>query len=284
MTRAFEGPTRSITLKRYRTRDFSVLNHLTERDSNICLDIYEHRFLTTHQLFQLHFTSYSRARVRSRQLCELGVLSRFRPPQNPGSAPWHYVLDRLGAEIVSGIRNIEADKLYFERNRPAKLRQSPRLDHMRDVNEFFCRLVYAGRQKHHIKLTRWLGENRSIGLCKAVVRPDGIGTLQKGDTTRDFFLEMDRGTEPAQRLREKVVDYEEVVISRHMPRIVLFCFPNERREQFAISALQTGKLTIATCTLDKHLEDPLGPNWLPVRHERRMRLIEIPLPGANDRA
>lgn len=65
MTRSVGGPTRSISLKRSRSKDFSVLNHPTERDSNICLDIYEHRFLTTHQIFQLHFTSYSRARARS---------------------------------------------------------------------------------------------------------------------------------------------------------------------------------------------------------------------------
>jgi len=281
MARSTGGRSRSIALKRYRSKDFSVLNHLTERDSNICLDIYEHRFLTTHQIFQLHFSSYSRARVRSRQLCELGVLSRFRPPQNPGSAPWHYVLDRLGADIVSGNRNIDADKLYFERNRPAKLCLSPRLQHMREVNEFFCRLVYAGRQQNDIKLTRWFGENHSIGHSKAVVRPDGIGTLQAGSISREFFLEMDRGTESADLLREKVVDYEEAVISRYMPRIVLFCFPTQRREQFAVSKLQTGKLTIATCILDKHLEDPLGPIWLPIRHERRVRLIEIPLPEVN---
>lgn len=68
MTRSVGGPTRSISLKRSRSKDFSVLNHPTERDSNICLDIYEHRFLTTHQIFQLHFTSYSRKRVRSRSL------------------------------------------------------------------------------------------------------------------------------------------------------------------------------------------------------------------------
>lgn len=282
MARAVEGPTRSIALKRFRSKDFSVLNHLTERDSNICLDIYENRFLTTHQIFQLHFSSYSRARVRSRELYELGLLDRFRPPKNPGSAPWHYVLDRPGAEIVSG--NLDAERAYFERNRPGKLRQSPRLRHMSEVNEFFCRLVYAARHKNDHKVTKWLGENRSIGFCKAVVRPDGIGTLQSDDNTLEFFLEVDRGTEPSDRLREKVIDYEEAVISRYMPRVVLFCFPNERREQFATSALQTGKLTIATCILDKHLEDPLGPNWLPSRQERRVRLIEIPLPEANGHA
>lgn len=135
VTRALPDQTRSIAPRRSGTESLSVFSHLTDRDADICLDIYEHRFLTTPQIFQLHFSSYPRARVRAKELFVLGILNRFRPPQRPGSSPWHYVLDRLGAEIVSGLRDVEADKLYFRKNRPSNLLKSPRLRHMRDLNE-----------------------------------------------------------------------------------------------------------------------------------------------------
>jgi hypothetical protein len=89
------------------------------------------------------------------------------------------VLDRTGAEVVTGLVDATIDPSYFERNRPPRLAKSPRLEHMREVNEFFCRLVYASRQKPGHAVARWWGESRSAGFCKGVVRPDGIGTLRR---------------------------------------------------------------------------------------------------------
>lgn len=88
MTRSVGGPTRFIALKRSRSKDLSVLNHPTERDPNICLDIYEHRFLTTCQIFQLNFTSNSRARVRSRSL-----------GNSPPGVPLSKVVARIGSKL-----------------------------------------------------------------------------------------------------------------------------------------------------------------------------------------
>lgn len=282
MTRALNGPTRSRTLTRSRTFDISILNHLTRRDTDICLDIYEHRFLTTIQIFQIHFGSYARARTRTHQLYELGVLDRFRPPQRPGSLPWHYVLGPLGGEVVSGLLDQDVAPTYLERNRPYRLAKSPRLTHMREINDFFCRLVFAGRQqKSDLRVERWWGERRSASHCRSVVRPDATGRVVGDDWSVDFFLEMDRGTEWARHLRNKVIDYEEASVSRHLPRVILFCFPNERREGFARPSLESAKLTIATGLLQGHLDDPLERNWLPVRNGRRLSLSELKPPEAS---
>jgi hypothetical protein len=276
MRRAVNGPTRSRTLTRSRTSDISILNNLTTRDTDICLDIYEHRFLTTVQLFQLHFGSYARARTRTHDLYEYGVLDRFRPPKRPGSLPWHYVLGSLGGKVVSGLLDIKDASVYFERNRPYRLAKSPRLTHMREINDFFCRLVFAGRQQESgFRVTRWWGEHKSASHCRSVVRPDATGALDGESWALDFFLEMDRGTEWSRQLRDKVIDYEEASVSRHLPRVVLFCFPNERRERFARGALESARITIATGLLGSHLEDPLGRNWLPVRNGRRLSLSEL---------
>lgn len=275
MGRAVKRPTHSVSPRRYRMDSLSVLSSLIQRDVDICLDIFDHRFLTTTQVFQLHFPSYSRARVRLHQLYLLGVLDRFRPPKRPGSWPWHYVLDKLGAQIVSDMRDIDAHRLYFHRNRQANLLNSVRLNHMRDVNEFFCHLIFASRQKNEFRVTKWLGEQASTALCHGIVRPDGAATIETPSGNLDFFLELDRGTEDSARLRNKMIDYDEVAISKHLPKLLLFCFHSPRRERFARQALRSTRVNVATSILDWHLERPFDPIWLPVGGERRLRLEDL---------
>lgn len=285
MSRAFTGSTRSVALSRSRAFQPSILNHITQRDMDICVDIYQHRFLTTRQIFEIHFTSEIRARVRTHELYLLGVLDRFRPPQRPGSAPWHYVLDRIGAEIVSGVLDSDVAKRYFENNRPQRLARSPRLEHMRAVNDFFTRLIYAARQSPGYRVKRWWGERKSAANCHGIVNPDGIGTLRgpkkyEGLEHRSisFFLELDRGTEESARLERKVDEYAEAAISPLLPRILIFSVPNERRERYVRDATSSPELTIATAIQEKHLSDPLGYNWLPLGFTRRVPLIDLWVP------
>lgn len=273
--RAVTDQTRSISLRRYRTDSVSILSHLTQRDLDICLDIFDHRFLTTTQLFQLHFSSYARARVRLLELFQLGILNRFRPPRRPGSSPWHYLLDQVGAEVVSDVRGIDAEKLYFRKNRPLNLMNSPRLRHTHDVNEFFCRLAHVGRKGKTLTIASWLGEAASAALCQRVVRPDAVSALRTSRGGLQFFFELDRGTENLGRLRDKMVDYEEASISAHLPRVLLFCFPNTRRERFARDVLRSSRLRVATSTLPWHLEDPLRQIWLPIGADRRLSLEDL---------
>lgn len=275
--RPIDGKVRSRALSRSRTLEASILNRLTERDTQICIDIFDHRFLTTTQIFQLHFDSLYRARARTLELFELNVLDRFRPPKRPGSWPFHYVLDRLGAAIVAGAINVDPS-LYFERNRVSRLVRSRRLSHMRSVNDFFCGLAYAARATKNCRLDRWLGEARSSGHCQGIVHPDGIGTLKSSTTSTSFFLELDRGTENIDQLAAKIIDYDEAAVSKHLPRVLLFCFQTERREHSAMPALRSRCLIVATSTLERHLSDPFGLNWLPIQEERRVKLLEIPMP------
>jgi hypothetical protein len=78
-----------------------VSSSVTHRDQLICLDLHEHRILTTDQIFELHFSSIQRARARLSKLHELGVVWRSRPRALLGSLPWHYTLDEIGAWIVA---------------------------------------------------------------------------------------------------------------------------------------------------------------------------------------
>ncbi|HZA26455.1 MAG TPA: hypothetical protein VE915_02250 [Actinomycetota bacterium] len=63
------------------------------------------------------------------------------------------------------------------------------------------------------------------------------------------------------------------------PDVVLFCFPSEAREASARRVLGGTPMPVGTATLERHLKDPLGPNWLLVDEERRARLTDLPRRG-----
>jgi len=70
----------------------SVAGHLTDRDRELARLVARHRVLTTDQLAALAFGNITTARHRLAVLVRLGLLRRFRPHLQTGSAPWHYVL------------------------------------------------------------------------------------------------------------------------------------------------------------------------------------------------
>jgi ABC-2 type transport system ATP-binding protein len=70
----------------------AVSGHLTDRDRYLVRTVGEHRVLSTGQLAALGFGSIITARHRLGVLAQLGVLRRFRPRRDVGSAPWHYLL------------------------------------------------------------------------------------------------------------------------------------------------------------------------------------------------
>jgi Replication-relaxation len=79
--------------------------HLTERDRRLVRLIGEHRVLTTDQLCALGFGSIVTARHRLGVLAGIGVLRRFRPHPETGSAPWHYLLGPVGAALLGTRRS-----------------------------------------------------------------------------------------------------------------------------------------------------------------------------------
>lgn len=279
MTRSVPGPTRDDARARPRadrSRLQSVAASLTERDQRICVDLYEHRVLTTFQLFELHFPSYVRARRRLLELHRLGLIWRTRPRKRPGSLPWHYVLDELGVLIVAESRGIETGELRFRFDRALGMLDSPRLRHLRETNGFFTRLVYACRTDHRgYRLGLWWGERACSEQWDGLVRPDGLGRLDGPQGSITFALELDRGTEQRDRLEAKLERYLLVASVPDSPEVVLFCFPGGEREQSARQVLRRPGLAVATSTGERHLVDPLGQVWRPLGSDRRVRLIDL---------
>jgi DNA-binding CsgD family transcriptional regulator len=75
--------------------------HLTDRDRKLVRLVARHRVLTTDQLAALRFGNLTTARHRLAVLVRVGLLRRFRPHREIGSAPWHYVLGPIGAALLA---------------------------------------------------------------------------------------------------------------------------------------------------------------------------------------
>ena len=84
---------------------FELARHLTERDREVALCLYEQQVLTTDQLALLFFSSKRRAQDRLLFLYRERVLDRFYPaaPFGAGKAQAHWLLDEAGALLVAAV-------------------------------------------------------------------------------------------------------------------------------------------------------------------------------------
>jgi hypothetical protein len=108
------------------------------------------------------------------------------------------------------------------------------------------------------------------------VRPDGYARLEHSAGSLEVILELDLGTENRGRLEDKMERYRVLARAATAPDVVLFSFPSPAREASARCVLGATPMPVVTATLARHLNDPLGPNWLPLEADRRLRLPELP--------
>jgi Replication-relaxation len=273
------SPTRSVTRTLPRPRSSASILHsssgTTRRDLSLCLDLHEHRVLTTHQIFELRFPSPRRAQRRLLILQQRGTVERFRPFRSTGSHPWHYILGEVGIEMVASWRGVERKELGLRMDRLRGIAYSPRLAHLVEVNGFFSRLAYRCRTDRLLELVEWWSERRCAAEWRGMVRPDGMGRLEGPGARVRFFLELDRGTESSSRLEEKLARYARVARLADAPEALLFLFPTERREAEARRALINCGLLVLTGSRRFAGEEPLSPCWLPIEGDRRLRITDV---------
>ncbi len=114
------------------------------------------------------------------------------------------------------------------------------------------------------------------------MRPDGLGRVEGPANSITFALELDRGTESRDRLAEKLERYLLIASGPDAPEAVLFCFPSTERELSAREVLRRPALPVATTSLHRHRQDPLGPVWRPVEQDRRLPLIDLARGAAHE--
>jgi hypothetical protein len=254
----------------------ALATRVTARDRAICETLYEHHVLTAPQLAQLHFNSPERARQRLVALQRLGVLERFRPHREQGSHPYHYLLDRLGAQLVASQRGIDVADLDWTRAKTLRLATSIQLQHLVEASGFFCRLAHALHHTPGAGPPVWWGQRRCGHAWGDLVRPDGHARLTLPTGQLDVWLEWDRGTEPHDRLRDKLDRYEELALALEHPLTLLFVAPSEHRERHILDRLPAASgVRVLTTTAERHHANPLARNWLAVGAQRRVGLGEL---------
>ena len=268
----------------------SIAAHLTDRDRKLVRQVAEHRVLTTDQVAAVAFSSVITARHRLSMLVGLGVLRRFRPRRETGSAPWHYVLGPIGAALL-GVEDRDERKWapQVRADRQLALERSQRLGHMTGVNWFYVALARHAREHGGGELRAWVSEQQTADYLYSGTwvtghepHPDGLGIWAEDGRDIVFLLEFDTGTEHLRQLADKLAGYAERArynLAFQVP--ILFCFLTPRREQSARKALAaigtSHGLQIATAALDPSVTCPAcGPAWMPLHGGHGpMRLIDL---------
>lgn len=211
-----------------------LASHLTERDRRIALDCFEHHVLTSSQIKRLYFSDTRTTTARLNMLYRLRVLDCFRPalPRGRGTAPDHWFLDEAGALIVASGRDVERSKLGWQHTVAVGIATSSKLAHHVEVNEFIVRLAVDTAHAGGC-LSEWYGERMLHRFLGGKVIPDSYGVLSFPDRGQlHVFVELDRGTETSERLREKAERYQQTLrweYVREFDPLVLFVMPSARR-------------------------------------------------------
>jgi Replication-relaxation len=126
-----------------------------------------------------------------------------------------------------------------------------------------------------VRLARWLSEVQSAEFIarELGLRPDGFGIWRQDGRDVAFWLEWDRGTEPLDRLRDKLDRYADLehsyIVHRQDVAWVLVCVPSTRRERHFRQSLTT-RAPVATGVLGPDTA-PDAAIWWPITSPRPTR-------------
>ncbi|HJW76850.1 MAG TPA: replication-relaxation family protein [Thermoleophilia bacterium] len=209
-------------LPRYRRASSPPPMQLTARDVRVLNTVSDMRFLTREQVQELLF-SPSTASYCKRRLALLyhnAYLDRvYVPSLNAfGATKAIYTLATKGAAVVARDRKIELRELMW---RPGHNdRELYFMRHTLAINDFRIRLALAARQRglslawtderalRRREMKDYIEDPEHRGRRLAIV-PDGYFTLDDGERTSAFALEIDRATVEEKPFKEKVRGYGE---------------------------------------------------------------------------
>lgn len=285
-------------------RVFELLRHLTERDRELVLRLYEQQVLTTDQLTLLYFSSKRRAQDRLLLLYRHRVVDRFYPPSRfgAGKPQAHWLLDEVGALLVAAMLGVEREQLGWERR--DDWASHPQLAHRLECNRFVTDLIAATLPDASLGVTAWYSSRDAterLGV-RELVRSDTGFILDSAAGPVDCYLEWDRGTEPQETLMHKLDGYRLAEGRLHYDATeacnVLFVVPGpgriatlrrayeqlepkrERHRHDPYLVNLDGRWPLLSATVaDLRREGPLGQVWqsLTDPDEPRRRLTELPV-------
>jgi len=190
-------------------RVFALAPHLTERDREIALRLYDHQLLTTDQLQLLFFSSKRRAQDRLLFLYRNRVVDRFYPPSpfGAGKPQAHWLLDEAGAILVCAMLDLERKELGWRRR--DDWGSHPQLVHRLEMNRFVTDLIAATLPDATIGVSAWFSSRDAANRLgvQELVRPDCGFLFDTLAGAIDCYLEWDRGTETRETLKRKLDGY-----------------------------------------------------------------------------
>ncbi len=199
---------------------------VTVRDRELLDRLSQHEPLSTSELHLLFFTGLRTCRRRLSRLEAAGLLVRVFPTRSTrgGSAEALWFLSPNGRRVIGA-----------PGRRPPGL-SIPDLEHRRAVARFFAGLIERSFTRPGEGVYRWLGEQQAQHGTGASVRPDGYGRYLLADGEITFYLEIDRATEPARRVKAKLDAYRQALAAdphRDRGNILLVCEGRRRLSNLA---------------------------------------------------
>lgn len=256
------------------------LRQLTPRDMDLLDILTKHWVLTAEQISRIAFTDVNTARKRLVLLHRRRILDRFRHGIRPGSEAWRYTLGPLGAVIMAARHGQSTPRPATHAERVLRLAESPRLEHLLGINEFFVSLIEHARTDARYSLRWWANEKEATAECAGLARPDGAGTWTRdlaGGHVHEltFFLEHDTGTESLARLTAKLPGYAEARLGGGPDCPVLFWLPSHRREANLQHMLRQRPTPVPVATAVRDGTNPAGDVWLIPGGMRRLHLVDL---------
>ena len=172
---------------------FELARHLTERDREVALCLYNQQVLITDQLTLLFFSSRRRAQDRLLFLHRQRVLDRFYPasPFGAGKPQAHWLLDEAGAHLVAASLDLDRKQLGWQRRED--WRSHPQLAHRLEVNRFITDLIAATVPDPTLGLAAWFGPREAAARMgekmRGTLRPDAELILTAPAGPVDLLLE-----------------------------------------------------------------------------------------------
>lgn len=198
---------------------------LTQRDKEILALIHDYRHLQVDHIQKLIPGNDRKIAYRLQGLYHHGFVQRLIPPSRMrmefGSPKVVYTLDTRGARLLeierSGIeeRGVAVAPIKW---RKAQTRTEFFVEHQIEISTFRATVHLALKESVLLHLLEWRQgaelqasfRYRTAGsdqILRAGIKPDAYFAVQENGQRRNFFLEIDRGTEEHARLREKFQTY-----------------------------------------------------------------------------
>ncbi len=199
---------------------------LTARDRALLDRLSQAEPLLTSELGLLFFPGLRNCRRRLLRLERQGLLLRVYPARSHrgGRSEALWFLSPTGRQTIGA-----------PRRRPPSL-SIPDLEHRRAVARFFLALTERSLTTTGEGLYRWLGEQQAQDGTGVSVRPDGYGRYLLPDGEITFYLEIDRATESARRVKAKLDAYKHALAAdpnRERGNVLLVCDGRRRLANLA---------------------------------------------------